>query len=211
MMRRVLPSAGLLLLVLLTSCAPPPVYNDPDTDTFDPNYPVVRRKLVVPHVYEDQEALLWTPSHSIFFRTWADPRDSYARAQAAVKQQLPGYESLKRDVLEREPRHALKTVCDDDLVFLVTWVFFGRDEEMQYGKGTYRVIYADDTSSLDQGVRVNMAGNRRQRSAVRRSFTDEPLTVGQAQRNDGERAVPLLLLMPREDLGKEVARVEVVE
>lgn len=202
----------LITVLAMTACTPPESarINIPGTPNYNPNYPPTIVDNSVRLSYKGQDAIYHTDEYSIFDRQWEDPADALRDVREYVTLKKPGYQDLERKVLEAQPRHSLATIVEDDLVTLVLAIFFTQNSSFTFTEGNFRVSYADGTSSVDRGVRLNTAGDKTKLESMRRSYANAPLKVSRKQQMAGREYVSVYLLLPRKDLNKKVVSIEQV-
>lgn len=203
-MRATFSHIFVLVLLLMAGCTAPR-FNDPALAGYNPNYPPVIRKVAIPSEYDGKSPVYACEEFAIFDAgKWNDPVKYYDLAASAARRGDIGAQG----VLDQERKHSVKQICDDGLVVIKMWLFLGRGESLLFSEGNFRFYFADGSSALDRGVRVNMSDDRYDPHGPLRSYQNHPLKVSRDNIQSGDDAVAVVFLFDREHYGKEVSRVE---
>ena len=183
-------------------------FNDPSEEGYDANYPIRLRPVLLPAEYDGMSPICSSESFALFTPSkWKDPQEYYNLAQNAA---MKGDWSAQA-IVNQEPKDSVKQICDDNLVVLKAWLFLARDRYVIFREGTFRFYFADGTSTLDCGVRVNMSRDLYDPVGDRRSYESYPLKIGREQIISGQDGVAVVFLFDRRYYNKEVVRAELVE
>ncbi|PLX25355.1 hypothetical protein C0580_02630 [Candidatus Parcubacteria bacterium] len=192
------------VLLLIAACTAPRL-NDPALAGYNPNYPPVVKKVAIPSEYDGESPVYSCEDFAIFNAgKWNDPVKYYDLAAAAARNGDPGAQG----VLDQERKHSVKQICDDELVVIKMWLFLARGESLLFSEGNFRFYFADGSSALDRGVRVNMRDDRYDPHGPHRSYQNTPLRVSRKNIQSGDDAVAVVFLLDREHYGKEIVRAE---
>ena len=161
----------------------------------------------VPTHVDGRNAVYVDDRVSVFYNQWADPISAREKFIALT---MDGDQKAK-EAISNKGRHSLKSVIDEELAFVITYVFFGEQGSMSFSEGTYLIHFEDGSSALDHGVVVNMdPRDTTTYRNVKRSYKGMPLRVTSLQIPTGKSTAKIDFLLPRSHMNKKVVGIEYV-